>query len=83
MIFKLVKDEKLTDQLAIQKTGETKQQMLDNANYLLRRSENFSVLFDQDNKFFRAKDLAGNFVLHDGQPFDPLVWGNEFTETDG
>jgi putative alpha-1,2-mannosidase len=73
MALKLARDKRLTDDLAVSKTGDTKQQMIDTANYLLRRSKNFGVLFDSDSKFFRAKDLDGNFVSHDGLPFNPLA----------
>ncbi|MDR2369608.1 MAG: GH92 family glycosyl hydrolase [Mycoplasmataceae bacterium] len=80
MASKLANDPKLTDDLAVQRTGETKQQILNTANYLLRRSENFGTLFDHDCNFFRAKDLNGDFILH-GSSFNPLDWGYEFTET--
>jgi putative alpha-1,2-mannosidase len=71
MASKLANDPKLTDDLAVQRTGETKQQILNTANYLLRRSENFGTLFDHDCNFFRAKDLNGDFILH-GSSFNPL-----------
>jgi putative alpha-1,2-mannosidase len=72
MAIKLANDPNLTDQKAKQETGETKQEIKDTGNFLLRRAENFGVLFDNETGFFRGKDRDGNFILQDGKPFNPL-----------
>jgi putative alpha-1,2-mannosidase len=72
MAIKLANDKNLSENVALSETGQTKQEILDTGNYLLRRSENFQKIFDTTEGFFRAKDGGGNFLTLDGEPFDPL-----------
>ena len=48
--------------------------------FFSKRAQNYRNLFDPETKFFRAKDVNGNFI----EPFDPLLHGsnggNPYTE---
>lgn len=48
----------------------------DDASTLFQRSQNYSVLFDPDTGFLRAKGANGKFV----EPFDEFAWGGDYTE---
>ncbi|MEE6273335.1 GH92 family glycosyl hydrolase [Georgenia sp. MJ206] len=54
----------------------------DNYTYYLNRALNYVHLFDPVTEFFRAKEEDGTW-RQSAADFDPRVWGNEFTETDG
>ena len=58
------------------------QQYLDEAEYFRDRSQNFVNLFDPSVKFFQGKGDNGAFAQAAGS-YDPRVWGNDYTETDG
>lgn len=51
----------------------------DDAEVLRARSRRYGVIFNNDTHFFQPKDSSGNFL--DG--FDPISWGNGFTEAAG
>ncbi len=52
------------------------------AEYFKNRALNYVNMFDPSVGFFQGKDAAGNWRLPAGQ-YDPRVWGNDYTETDG
>jgi len=54
----------------------------DNYTYYLSRSQDFVKLFNPATGFFQGKDSSGQW-RQSAADFDPRVWGNEFTETDG
>ena len=58
------------------------QEYADNYEYYLNRAQDYVHLFDPATGFFRAKDADGTWHQPAAE-FDPRVWGNEFTETDG
>ncbi len=56
--------------------------------YYLHRAMNYTRLFCDgegvENKWFRGKEANGEWTkgnMHEGK-FDPLFWGNDYTETD-
>jgi putative alpha-1,2-mannosidase len=44
----------------LQATGQTKQEIKDTGNFLLRRANAYPNLFDHQTGFFRGKDRNGN-----------------------
>lgn len=68
---------------------EKKQNYLAEYRYFLNRAKNYTLLFRDNgdgvgNKWFRGRNADGSLHHandHDGK-FDPLFWGNDFTETD-
>jgi len=46
------------------------------ADVLLQRSQNYSLLFEKQTGFFRPRDLSSLFVT----PFDEYAWGTDYTE---
>jgi putative alpha-1,2-mannosidase len=71
MAVKLSNDTSLDDATAITVTGSNKAQIRDIGNYLLRRAENFALIFDPETKFFRAKNTTGQFVNQGFEEFNP------------
>ncbi|MET9270909.1 GH92 family glycosyl hydrolase [Kribbella sp. NPDC003557] len=61
---------------------ERRAQLLEEAEYLRRRSLNYVLLFDQDIDFFQGRRPDGTFARTPAD-FDPEEWGGDFTETDG
>lgn len=68
---------------------EKKQAYLAEYRYFMNRAKNYTLLFwsggeGVENKWFRGRNADGSLHHandHDGV-FDPLFWGNDFTETD-
>jgi predicted alpha-1,2-mannosidase len=58
------------------------QEYLDNYTYYLNRAQDYVNLFNPAVGFFEGKDASGQW-RQSASDFDPRVWGNEFTETDG
>ncbi|MBD8079084.1 GH92 family glycosyl hydrolase [Cellulosimicrobium arenosum] len=58
------------------------QEYADNYEYYLNRALNYSTLFDPTAGFLRGREEDGSWS-QSAADFDPEVWGNEFTETDG
>jgi len=50
--------------------------MQEDEQMLRQRSKRFDVLFNNQTGFFQPKDGSGNYSRN----FDPLAWGNGFTE---
>ena len=61
---------------------ERREQLLEEASYLLRRSLNYVLLFDDAVNFFQGRRPDGSFAKTPDE-FDPEEWGGDFTETDG
>ena len=58
------------------------QEYHDNYVYYLNRAQDYVNLFNPKINFFEGRDASGQWRVPPDQ-FDPRVWGNEFTETDG
>ena len=58
------------------------QEYADNYEYYLNRALNYTTLFDPTTGFLRGRTEDGSWA-QSAADFDPEVWGNEFTETDG
>jgi predicted alpha-1,2-mannosidase len=58
------------------------QEYAENAIYFLERAQNYVHVFDPSIQFFQGKTAAGAFERSAGS-YDPRVWGNGYTETDG
>ncbi|WP_435735997.1 GH92 family glycosyl hydrolase [Cellulosimicrobium sp. PMB13] len=58
------------------------QEYADNYEYYLNRALNYATLFDPATGFLRGREEDGSWS-QSAADFDPEVWGNEFTETDG
>ncbi|MEV0842213.1 GH92 family glycosyl hydrolase [Actinocatenispora sera] len=52
------------------------------ADYYLRRCRNYVYLFDPEIGFFQGFDAKHRPRLEPNE-YDPRVWGNDYTETDG
>ncbi|MFF5563981.1 GH92 family glycosyl hydrolase [Streptomyces sp. NPDC012623] len=50
--------------------------------YFLNRARSYVSLFDEKAGFFQGRDAKGDWRV-DSEKFDPRVWGNDFTETNG
>ncbi|MFD3403740.1 GH92 family glycosyl hydrolase [Kribbella sp. NPDC058693] len=61
---------------------DRRSQLLEEAEYLRRRSLNYVLLFDPAVNFFQGRLGDGNFAKSPAD-FDPEEWGGDFTETDG
>ncbi|TCC39944.1 GH92 family glycosyl hydrolase [Kribbella sindirgiensis] len=61
---------------------ERRDQLLEEAEYLRRRSLNYVLLFDNSVNFFQGRRADGSFAKT-AADFDPEEWGGDFTETDG
>ncbi|MGZ0151593.1 GH92 family glycosyl hydrolase [Kribbella sp. WER1] len=61
---------------------ERREQLLEEAEYLRRRSLNYVLLFDDAVNFFQGRRPDGTFAKTPAE-FDPEEWGGDFTETDG
>ncbi|GAA3109897.1 putative alpha-1,2-mannosidase [Kribbella aluminosa] len=61
---------------------ERREQLLEEAEYLRRRSLNYVLLFDDAVNFFQGRRPDGTFAKSPAE-FDPEEWGGDFTETDG
>ncbi|MEU8225357.1 GH92 family glycosyl hydrolase [Kribbella sp. NPDC048915] len=61
---------------------ERRDQLLEEAEYLRRRSLNYVLLFDDAINFFQGRRPDGTFAKTPAE-FDPEEWGGDFTETDG
>jgi putative alpha-1,2-mannosidase len=58
--IKLANESNLSDSQALQATGQTKQEIKDTGNLLIRRANAYPNLFDHQTGFFRGKDSSGN-----------------------
>ncbi len=47
------------------------------ADILLKRAGNYSLIFDQSTGFFRSRGQDGKFT----EPFDQFAWGGDYTES--
>ncbi|WP_437113569.1 GH92 family glycosyl hydrolase [Streptomyces roseoverticillatus] len=54
----------------------------DEAAYFLNRARNYVKLFDPAVGFFQGRNADGSRRLPPGR-YDPHVWGNDYTETNG
>ncbi|MDE9366678.1 GH92 family glycosyl hydrolase [Luteipulveratus sp. YIM 133132] len=54
-------------------------QLTEEAQYFQRRSTGYATVFNPATGFFQSRTPAGAFPA----TFDPQVWGNPYTETDG
>ncbi|WP_432880560.1 GH92 family glycosyl hydrolase [Kribbella sp. CA-245084] len=61
---------------------ERREELLEEAEYLRRRSLNYVLLFDPAVNFFQGRRPDGSFAKPVAD-FDPEEWGGDFTETDG
>lgn len=61
---------------------ERRGELLEEAEYLRRRSLNYVLLFDPAVNFFQGRLADGTFAKP-AADFDPEEWGGDFTETDG
>jgi predicted alpha-1,2-mannosidase len=59
-----------------------RQEYADNYTYFLNRAQNYVTMFDPSIGFFQGRTPQGAFRLPAAQ-YDPRVWGNDYTETDG
>ena len=57
-------------------------QLREEAHYLAARSQNYPLLFDPAIEFFQGRRPDGGFALTP-EEYDPLLWGGDYTETDG
>jgi predicted alpha-1,2-mannosidase len=62
--------------------ADRRAELLEEAEYLRRRSLNYVLLFDNDINFFQGRRPDGTFAKSPAD-FDPEEWGGDFTETDG
>nr|WP_238350972.1 GH92 family glycosyl hydrolase [Kribbella shirazensis] len=62
--------------------AERRAELLEEAEYLRRRSLNYVLLFDKSVNFFQGRRPDGTFAKSPAD-FDPEEWGGDFTETDG
>jgi putative alpha-1,2-mannosidase len=58
------------------------QEYAENAIYFFNRAQNYVHMFDPAIQFFQGKTAAGVFERGPAD-YDPRVWGNGYTETDG
>jgi predicted alpha-1,2-mannosidase len=72
---------KLAEALA-EKPGPRQAEFLENSEYFLSRSLNYTKLFDPNAKFFQGRNTSGAFRVSAAQ-YDPAVWGYDYTETNG
>ncbi|MEU4894601.1 GH92 family glycosyl hydrolase [Streptomyces sp. NPDC044780] len=52
------------------------------SEYFLHRAQGYVSLFDDKAGFFQGKDAAGKWRV-DSDKYDPRIWGNDYTETNG
>lgn len=52
------------------------------SEYFLNRAQNYVKLFDKDAGFFQGKNADGSWRVPSAD-YDPRIWGNDYTETDG
>ncbi|MEU6119851.1 GH92 family glycosyl hydrolase [Streptomyces sp. NPDC047117] len=67
-------------QALYKKTYETRYK--EESAYFLNRARDYVKLFDDKVGFFQGKDEKGNWRLSPDK-YDPRVWGNDYTETNG
>ena len=58
------------------------QEYAENAAYFFDRAQNYVNVFDPSVGFFQDRNTTGAFRFNAGS-YDPRVWGNGYTETDG
>jgi hypothetical protein len=68
--------------LAANASDPRHQQFVEEAEYFAQRARNYVNLFDPSVQFFQGKGDDGNFAKAAGT-YDPRVWGDDYTETDG
>jgi len=49
------------------------------ANALLARAYNYSLIFDSKKGFFRSKTVSARIAAW-SEPFDEFAWGGDYTE---
>ncbi|GAA0460712.1 GH92 family glycosyl hydrolase [Streptomyces olivaceiscleroticus] len=67
-------------QALYKKTHETRYK--EESAYFFDRARNYVQLFDDKVGFFQGKDEQGDWRLSPDK-YDPRVWGNDYTETNG
>jgi predicted alpha-1,2-mannosidase len=58
------------------------QEYAENATYFLNRAQNYVHVFDPSIQFFQGRTSGGAFERSPDR-YDPRVWGNGYTETNG
>ena len=72
----------LAQALAADPNDPRHQEYAENATYFFNRAQNYVNVFDPAIQFFQGKTTAGLFE-RSAASYDPAVWGNGYTETDG
>jgi len=72
----------LSEALAANPADPRHQEYAENAIYFFNRAQNYVHMFDPAIQFFQGKTAAGVFDRGRAD-YDPRVWGNGYTETDG
>ena len=72
----------LAQALAANPRDPRHQEYAENATYFFNRAQNYVHVFDPAIQFFQGKTTAGAFERSPAS-YDPRVWGNGYTETDG
>jgi len=75
----------LAKALAANRRDPRHQEYAENATYFFNRAQNYVNVFDPSlggGGFFQGKTTAGRFERTAGN-YDPRIWGNGYTETDG
>ena len=72
----------LAQALAKDASDPRHQEYAENATYFFNRAQNYVNVFDPAIQFFQGKTTAGLFE-RTAANYDPAVWGNGYTETDG
>jgi predicted alpha-1,2-mannosidase len=62
--------------------ADEKKRYLEESEYYFARAVGYANLFDPAVGFFRGRAAGGEWRVPAAQ-YDPRVWGNEYTETDG
>jgi predicted alpha-1,2-mannosidase len=73
---------KLAEELAKDAGNPRHDQYVADAQYFEQRALSYVNLFDKSVKFFQGRAKAGTFRLSSAL-YDPRVWGNDYTETNG
>jgi predicted alpha-1,2-mannosidase len=64
------------------KGGKGARRHAEEAEYFRNRALNYVNMFDPSVDFFQGRNTAGEWRLGP-EMYDPRVWGNDYTETDG
>ncbi|MBO0609065.1 GH92 family glycosyl hydrolase [Myceligenerans salitolerans] len=61
---------------------ERRKQLREESKYFLERATHYVESFDEETEFFAPRHADGEFVTAP-EDYDPRVWGNGYTETNG